>query len=103
MLTQELLKKLHQTKRPEALAVARIPSLAPGFLGRDQILMLEGVHELFTLGTILRCAEAFGTKEVLSIIQNTTTCLFSRTTIRSSMGAIFRVKVSGMESAAAAI
>lgn len=60
IFTQELLKKLHPVKRPDALAVAQISSLAPGFVRRDQILILEGINDPFHLGTILRCAEAFG-------------------------------------------
>ena len=59
-ITQELVKKLDPTKRPDVFGVAKIPSLALGFLGRDRILMLEDMHNSFELGTTLRCAEAFG-------------------------------------------
>ena len=99
IFTQELLKKLDPTKQPDALAVAKIPGLAPGFRGRGRNLILEEVHDSSNLGTILRCAEAFGIKEVFCVMQNTSSRLFARKSIRSSMGAIFHLELSVMESA----
>ena len=103
IFTQELLRKLHPAKQPDALAVAKISGLAPVALGKSPTLILEEVHDSFNLGTILRCAEAFGIKHVLCVIQNAAARLFSPRTLRSSMGAIFRLKLSMMENASAVI
>merc|ERR1712193_70362 len=93
--TQKSLKKLHPTRQPDALAVAKLPSLAPGCLGRDRILILEEIRDSFNLGKILRCAEAFGITEVFCIMQDAA-ALWS---VQSSMGASFCLKLSMMESA----
>ena len=93
IFTQELLKKLDPTKQPDALAVAKIPGLAPGFRGRGRNLILEEVHDSSNLGTILRCAEAFAINEVLCVMQNAAARLFSSTTVRSSRGAMFRLSL----------
>merc|ERR1712113_1166113 len=86
-------------KQLSSSAVAKIPCLASGCLGEDRMLILEEVQSSSNLGTILRCAEAFGIKEVLCIMQNPV----ARAYVRSSIGPIFRLNLSVMESAAAAI
>ena len=85
------------TKQPETLAVATIPSLAGS--ERHRILVLEEINSAFNVGMILRCAEAFGIHEVLRVMKNAADWLY----VRTSMGAIFRLNISVMESAAAAI
>jgi len=103
IFTQKLLKKLHLTQQPDALAVANFPSLPPRSLAMGRMLILDEIHESFHLGTILRSAEAFGIMEVLCVMQNATARLFSRETIRSSIGSIFHLNLSVMKSFAEAI
>ena len=62
-------------------------------------MILEKIDDPFSVGTILRCAEAFGIKEVLCVMQNAA----ERAYVRSSMGAIFRLNISVMDSAEKAI
>lgn len=103
-MTQDLLKMLHPVKKPDVLAVAKIRSLIPSFLGRDQNLILEKIQDSFNFGTILRCAEAFGIMQVVCVMQNAAAHMFSCKTVRASMGGIFRLEsLSVIEGAAAAI
>merc|ERR1712224_360270 len=53
----------------------------------------------FNLGTILRTCEAFGIRQVLCVMQNNA----ARSYVRSSIGKMFRVNLTVLESAAAAI
>eukprot|EP00747_Dinoflagellata_sp_TGD_P132106 gnl/TRDRNA2_/TRDRNA2_175047_c0_seq1.p1 gnl/TRDRNA2_/TRDRNA2_175047_c0~~gnl/TRDRNA2_/TRDRNA2_175047_c0_seq1.p1 ORF type:complete len:418 (+),score=105.02 gnl/TRDRNA2_/TRDRNA2_175047_c0_seq1:24-1256(+) len=95
---QELIKKPQTTNALDIFAAAS-SSLAHGCSGEDRMLILEEVHDSFNLGAILHSAEAFGIEEVLCIMHNAA----ARSYIRSSIGAMFRVKISTVESAAAAI
>uniref|UniRef100_A0A7S2TK57 tRNA/rRNA methyltransferase SpoU type domain-containing protein n=1 Tax=Lotharella oceanica TaxID=641309 RepID=A0A7S2TK57_9EUKA len=97
MLTQGLMKKLFPSgKCPDAVGVATTPilSLESVGLGNSKSLILEDIQDPGNLGTMLRCAEAFGVTHVLCVMTNHTQRLFSRVVIRASMGAIFRLKLS---------
>merc|ERR1712216_516433 len=81
------------------MAMAKNPSSPPGFFGKDQILILEEVHDPCNLGTILRCAEAFGIDEVHCVMRSAA----DRSYVRSSLGSMLRLNLSVMDSAAASI
>ncbi|MCR5457506.1 MAG: RNA methyltransferase [Clostridiales bacterium] len=54
-------------------------------------MFLDGVSDPGNLGTIIRCAEAFGAEEVVT--SEDSVDLYSPKTIRASMGSIFRMSV----------
>mmetsp|Transcript_17281 Transcript_17281/g.25911 ORF Transcript_17281/g.25911 Transcript_17281/m.25911 type:complete len:217 (+) Transcript_17281:417-1067(+) len=100
LMTTPLMKKLFPTgKRVSIFGIVNIPCTRlskVGILGNVS-LILEDIQDPGNLGTMLRCAEAFGVKSVVYIgtdIPLAIGRLFSRITIRASMGAIFRLNLS---------
>jgi TrmH family RNA methyltransferase len=72
-----------------ALFLARLPRTAlPEKLAGSRYLALEGVQDPGNVGTILRCADAFGADGVIALPGCAD--LFSPKTVRASMGAVFR-------------
>ena len=74
------------------LAVCRLPDTAlPEMLPGSRYVVLDGVQDPGNVGTVLRTADAFGCDGVLLL----TGCAdpYSVKTLRSSMGAVFRVPV----------
>lgn len=57
----------------------------------SDILILDKVQDLGNIGTIIRSADAFGVR--LIICNNGTADIYAPKVVRSTMGAIFRVKV----------
>jgi len=95
IFTQELLKK----PQPEALAVVKIPRAPLEFGGKKLILILEEMYDYFNLGPILRCAEAFGIKEVCCVTQDA----HAQSRIQSSSYSQFHLYLFVKESAALAL
>eukprot|EP00747_Dinoflagellata_sp_TGD_P105532 gnl/TRDRNA2_/TRDRNA2_169572_c1_seq1.p1 gnl/TRDRNA2_/TRDRNA2_169572_c1~~gnl/TRDRNA2_/TRDRNA2_169572_c1_seq1.p1 ORF type:complete len:289 (+),score=60.34 gnl/TRDRNA2_/TRDRNA2_169572_c1_seq1:64-867(+) len=79
--------------------LARTNGLAADSFGQNRILILEEVHGSFNLGKILRSCEAFRITEVLCVMQSAA----ARSCVRSSIGAMFHLRLSVMESAAEAV
>merc|ERR1712186_38574 len=77
----------------ENMAMSTIP---PVFPVRVHMLILEEIADAWNLGKILRCAEAFGVKEVLFILQNAV----ARSAIQSSVESMSGLSLSFVESAA---
>ena len=74
------------------LAVCRLPDTAlPETLPGSRYVVLDGVQDPGNVGTVLRTADAFGCDGVLLL----TGCAdpYSVKTLRSSMGAVFRMPV----------
>ena len=74
------------------LAVCRLPDTAlPEMLPGSRYVVLDGVQDPGNVGTVLRTADAFGCDGVLLL----TGCAdpYSVKTLRSSMGAVFRMAV----------
>lgn len=87
-----LMRKIYPQGRPPksvAICEAHLNSLL-SFEGKKSLVILEGIQDSGNLGTILRTCEAFGIEGVV-IASNDLTHLYNRVTVRSSMGAIFRL------------
>merc|ERR1712048_399134 len=63
------------------------------------MLIIEEIHDVFNLGRILQCTDAFGVKKMLCIAQDPTVRMY----VQSSIGRICHVNLSVTESAAVAI
>lgn len=72
-----------------AKTLSQIP---PQFLTEGRIFLLENIQDPGNVGTILRIADWFGIKNI--ICTEGTADILNPKTLRSSMGAIFRVKVA---------
>ncbi len=86
-IPESLMQSLSTMKSPQGviftleLPQEAQPSLAPG------MLLLDRIQDPGNLGTILRTADAFGIKVLLT---NGCADAFSEKTVRASMGAVFR-------------
>ncbi|GAB5368659.1 hypothetical protein AAMO2058_001338700, partial [Amorphochlora amoebiformis] len=93
-------------KKVDVVGVCRLPDLYVQMrrIG-GRILLLEDIQDPGNLGTIFRCAEAFGFLDVICVMSSETAIsrIFSRVTIRASMGSIFRIRLYIIPSAAEAI
>ena len=80
------------------LAVCRLPDTAlPEMLPGSRYVVLDGVQDPGNVGTVLRTADAFGCDGVLLL----TGCAdpYSVKTLRSSMGAVFRMDIPAITEA----
>lgn len=93
----DLLQSLCDTKTPQGvLFVGKIPSLtAPEILPGSRYLVLDGVQDPGNVGTIWRTADALGADGL--ILVNGCADPFSPKTVRSTMGACFRLPVYEVE------
>lgn len=69
-----------------------LPQIPPHFLTEGRSFLLENIQDPGNVGTILRIADWFGIKNI--ICTEGTADILNPKTLRSSMGAIFRVKVA---------
>ncbi len=90
---ESLLSSLADTETPQGvLFVCAMPSLAPpAKLEGKRYLVLDGVQDPGNVGTILRTADAFGADGVFLL--NGCADPFSPKTVRSTMGAVFRLPI----------
>jgi len=98
----ELFAELAETETPQGImAVAEMsvrPGLDPQLIlnGEHDILVLvDGVRDPGNLGTIIRCADAYGAGGVLLL--KGTVDPYNPKTLRATMGAIFRVPLLQVE------
>ncbi len=108
VLPDRVFASLSDTRTPQGTAaVVSAPEQAPGgFVPRetvlgDRLLALDGVQDPGNVGTILRTADAAGLDGVL--LGPTCADVFSPKVLRSTMGSIFRMKLSFPEDLAAAL
>jgi TrmH family RNA methyltransferase len=88
-ISETLSEKISDTKTPQGIyAVAEI--LRREISGGDKILVLHSVRDPGNLGTIIRTADALGISDIFAV-----DCadIYSPKTVRSAMGALFRVNV----------
>lgn len=92
-MPRELLDSLCDTKTPQGvLFLARLPDMTPPRpLPGERYLVLDGVQDPGNVGTIWRTADAFGADGL--ILVNGCADPFSPKTVRSTMGACFRLPV----------
>lgn len=98
----ELFAELAETESPQGImAVAEIsgrPELAPQILlggDSDILVLVDGVRDPGNLGTIIRCADAYGAGGVLML--KGTVDPYNAKTLRATMGAVFRVPLLPVE------
>ena len=89
----DVMRSISPMEAPQgALFLARIPAQTlPDTLPGGRYLALEGVQDPGNVGTILRTADAFGADGL--ILLPGCADLYSHKTVRSSMGAVFRLPV----------
>ena len=89
----DVMRSVSPMESPQgALFLARIPDLTPPeALPGKRYLALEGVQDPGNVGTILRTADAFGADGLLLLPGCAD--LYNHKTVRSSMGAVFRLPV----------
>lgn len=61
----------------------------------EQVMILDHLQDTGNLGTILRCADAFG---ISSVVLDGTADPYNPKTVRAAMGSLFRVKMCNMSS-----
>ncbi len=61
----------------------------------EQVIILDHLQDTGNLGTILRCADAFG---ISAVVLDGTADPYNPKTVRAAMGSLFRVKVCSMDS-----
>lgn len=89
---EDLMRSISPMEAPQgALFIARIPENSlPECLGGQRYLAMEGVQDPGNVGTILRTADAYEADGV--ILLDGCADLYNPKTVRSTMGALFRVK-----------
>ena len=89
---EDLMRSISPMEAPQgALFVARLPEdTLPEILPGKRYLALEGVQDPGNVGTILRTADAYEADGV--ILLEGCADLYNPKTVRSTMGALFRVK-----------
>lgn len=94
---KDLFQSLCDTKTPQGvLFLGKIPALkAPDTLPGSRYLVLDGVQDPGNVGTIWRTADALGADGLLLV--NGCADPFSPKTVRSTMGACFRLPVYEVE------
>ena len=97
---RDVMASISPMRTPQGmLAVCRLPDTAlPEMLPGSRYVVLDGVQDPGNVGTVLRTADAFGCDGVLLL----TGCAdpYSVKTLRSSMGAVFRMPVWCTDAAA---
>lgn len=91
---EEAMSRISMLNTPSpALAVVRIPeSETPNTIGDGLYLALDSVRDPGNLGTIVRLADWFGVEGIFA--SPDTVELYNPKTIQSTMGAVFRKKVT---------
>lgn len=99
-VSDEVFRRMSDTKTPQGiLCVMKRPSYSVGQMicnSAPLLILLEGLQDPGNLGTILRTGEGAGITGV--IVDRETVDIFSPKTIRATMGSIFRVPFTCVES-----
>lgn len=99
-VSDEVFRRMSDTKTPQGiLCVMKRPSYSiEQMVGHSEplLILLEGLQDPGNLGTILRTGEGAGATGV--IIDRETVDIFSPKTIRATMGSIFRIPFTCVES-----
>ncbi|MBO6163404.1 MAG: RNA methyltransferase [Eubacterium sp.] len=101
LVSEPVMEKLADTKTPQGMLAVVSMGDSPVNPGHTLIFVLDGVQDPGNVGTILRTAEAVGAAEVL--LSRDSADPFSPKTVRSTMGAIFRVPVRVAEDLPSAV
>lgn len=85
--TMALISEMKST--PDVIAIVHFPIINAG---KGLILALDGIQDPGNMGTIIRTADWFGVAEIVCSMD--TADVFNPKVVQSSMGSLFRVKVS---------
>lgn len=87
-VTDEVYSKITDESSPEGVFAIFEKTAQSIETKKSSVLLLEGIQDPGNLGTLIRCASAFGVSEVVTV-----GCadIYSPKTVRSTMGAIFKV------------
>ena len=99
LVTPDVYEKISDEKAPEGIfAIFRKPKIAAS--KKSSVILLEGIQDPGNVGTILRTAVAFGVSEVLTV-----GCadVYSPKTVRSTMGAVFKIPTRAFDSIDSAV
>ena len=87
-VTDEVYEKLSFEKTPEGVFAVFEKASLPVSDKKSAVLILEGIQDPGNMGTLLRCAVAFGIKCVIAV---SCTDPYNPKTVRASMGAVFKM------------
>ncbi|MCI8654703.1 MAG: RNA methyltransferase [Clostridia bacterium] len=100
--SEKVFKTLTQVTNPQGIiAVIRKENVTDIKYSEDIIVVLDNVQDPGNLGTILRTVDSIGLKQL--IVSKGTADIYNPKVVRSTMGAIFRVKVLEKENLKEAI
>lgn len=95
LVTNEVYNKITDEKSPEGIFAVFKKPVFELKKEKSALLLLEGIQDPGNLGTLLRTAVAFGMGEVILV-----NCadVFSPKTVRSAMGAVFKISTKNFSS-----
>jgi len=92
IITDDLAERISQTETPQGcFAVCRIPQSVPLLEEGGKYVVLYGLQDPGNMGTVIRTADAFG---IDGIILCGSCDLYNPKTVRSTMGSLFRERIS---------
>ena len=93
-VTNEIISRISEMETPSTVMALCKMDCEEEIKG-EKILMLDGIQDPGNLGTILRTVDSVGLKQL--IVSKGTADAYNPKVVRSTMGAIFRVKVIEVE------
>lgn len=99
-VTDEVYSKITDESAPEGIFAIFEKGEVKGKDEKSSILLLEGVQDPGNMGTLIRCASAFGAGEVLTV---SSADLYNPKTVRSTMGAIFKIPCKAFDTVDGAV
>ena len=91
-VTENVFKYVSNVENPQGLmALIKISEEDTIDYNEDLILVLDGIQDPGNLGTIIRTADSVGLKQI--IVSRDTVDSFNPKVVRSTMGAVYRVKI----------
>jgi len=95
-VTEKIFNSITQVTKPQGImAIIEKPEANEIDFSQDIIIVLDGVQDPGNLGTILRTIDSIGLNQV--IVSKETVDSFNPKVVRSTMGAIFRIKIIEVE------
>lgn len=99
-VTPEVYSKITDESAPEGIFAIFEKGGVKGKVEKSSVLLLEGVQDPGNLGTLIRCASAFGVSEVLTV---SSADIYNPKAVRSTMGAIFKIPCTSFDSIDSAV
>lgn len=90
-VTQEIMKKICDTVTPQGIIALCSQKKMSDLTTLNRLLLLDDIQDPGNLGTIIRTADAFNFDGI--VMSENTVDLYNPKVIRSTQGAIFRVKI----------